>query len=144
MAAFLVMVVQPTLGKAVLPWHGGVPAVWITWATTGVVMSLSVTGQLCQNIVAVPFLWLLPLAVYLLTFSIGFAAPGFYRRSWSVAASLLFPLCEETDAGMLGVGGCSWVCPAVGWPHVWQYRRQGVTPPGGGRVQKFRYQTVDR
>ena len=44
-------------------------------------MQLSaVTAYLTQNIAAIPLLWILPLAVYLLTFILAFHAPGLYSR----------------------------------------------------------------
>ena len=47
----------------------------------GAAMQLcAITGHLTQNIAAIPLLWVLPLAVYLLTFILAFEAPRFYRR----------------------------------------------------------------
>ena len=44
-------------------------------------MQLSaVTAHLTVNIAAIPLLWMLPLAVYLLTFILAFEFPAFYRR----------------------------------------------------------------
>ncbi len=41
----------------------------------------AVTSHLTVNIAAIPLLWILPLAVYLLTFILAFELPGLYRRS---------------------------------------------------------------
>ncbi len=47
----------------------------------GAAMQLSaVTGHLSQNIAAIPLLWILPLAAYLLTFIVAFETPRLYRR----------------------------------------------------------------
>jgi hypothetical protein len=47
----------------------------------GAAMQLSaVTGHLTVNIAAIPLLWMLPLAVYLMSFILAFEAPAFYRR----------------------------------------------------------------
>jgi hypothetical protein len=44
-------------------------------------MQLSaVTGYISENIAAIPLLWILPLAAYLLSFIAAFDAPGLYRR----------------------------------------------------------------
>jgi hypothetical protein len=40
----------------------------------------AVTGHLTVNIAAIPLLWMLPLAVYLLSFIIAFEFPALYRR----------------------------------------------------------------
>ena len=41
---------------------------------------VSTTNQLTQNVAAVPFLWILPLAVYLLSFILCFESPRWYKR----------------------------------------------------------------
>ena len=41
---------------------------------------LSVTTHLTQDIAAIPFLWILPLSIYLLSFIVSFEAPRAYRR----------------------------------------------------------------
>ncbi len=47
----------------------------------GAAMQLSaVTAHLTVNIAAIPLLWMLPLAAYLLTFILAFEFPAFYRR----------------------------------------------------------------
>ncbi|MFK5922939.1 MAG: fused MFS/spermidine synthase [Verrucomicrobiota bacterium] len=53
---------------------------WVILSFCGSVMLLSVTNQLCQNIAAVPFLWVLPLGIYLLTFILCFERDAWYRR----------------------------------------------------------------
>ncbi|MBB6145396.1 spermidine synthase/peptidoglycan/LPS O-acetylase OafA/YrhL [Silvibacterium bohemicum] len=58
----------------------------------GAAMQLcAVTNHLSQNIAAIPLLWVLPLAVYLLTFIVAFEAPGLYRR-WLVVRLLVVML----------------------------------------------------
>jgi spermidine synthase len=58
----------------------------------GAAMQLSaVTSHLSQDIAAIPLLWVLPLAVYLLTFILAFDAPWLYRR-WMVARLLVVML----------------------------------------------------
>jgi len=54
----------------------------------GAAMQLSaVTSHLSQDIAAIPLLWILPLATYLVTFILAFEVPGLYRR-WVVARLL--------------------------------------------------------
>ncbi len=52
---------------------------WFSLAACGSMLLLSVTNHITQNVAAVPLLWVLPLAVYLLSFVLGFGA-NFYRR----------------------------------------------------------------
>ncbi len=70
----------------------------------GAAMQLSaVTSHLTSNIAAIPLLWMMPLAVYLLTFILAFELPGLYRRGLVVRflvlmlASLGYAL-TKTDA----------------------------------------------
>jgi spermidine synthase len=54
----------------------------------GAAMQLSaVTSHLSQDIAAIPLLWILPLATYLVTFILAFELPGLYRR-WVVGRFL--------------------------------------------------------
>ena len=54
----------------------------------GAAMQLSaVTSHLSQDIAAIPLLWILPLATYLVTFILAFEMPGLYRR-WVVVRFL--------------------------------------------------------
>ncbi|MDX1678525.1 fused MFS/spermidine synthase, partial [Arsukibacterium sp.] len=46
----------------------------------GVVLLLAVTQQLTQNVPPVPFLWVLPLSLYLLSYIVVFNKPGWYQR----------------------------------------------------------------
>ncbi len=54
---------------------------WMALAASASVMLLAVTTHLTQDVAAIPFLWILPLGLYLLTFMICFEAPQFYRRA---------------------------------------------------------------
>jgi hypothetical protein len=51
----------------------------------------AVTSHISQNIAAIPLLWVLPLAVYLLTFILAFETPRLYRR-WIVVRLLVIML----------------------------------------------------
>ncbi len=46
---------------------------WVGLATLPSVMLLAVTNQITQDVAAVPFLWVLPLSIYLLSFIIAFS-----------------------------------------------------------------------
>ncbi|MCE9670583.1 ferrichrome ABC transporter permease [Myxococcus stipitatus] len=53
---------------------------WLGLSTCASVLLLATTNQLSQDVAAGPFLWVLPLAVYLLTFIIAFSRESFYSR----------------------------------------------------------------
>ena len=60
--------------------------VWLILPLTTSAMLLAVTNELCQEIAAVPFLWMLPLALYLLSFILCFERPAWYHRRFFLAA----------------------------------------------------------
>ena len=60
---------------------------WLGLAASASAMLLATTNQICQEVAVVPFLWILPLTLYLLSFIICFDSPRWYdRRSVSQLA----------------------------------------------------------
>jgi hypothetical protein len=59
---------------------------WVGLAATPSVLLLSLTRQLTTDVAPVPFLWVLPLALYLLSFILCFDAPRYYVRPLFLAA----------------------------------------------------------
>lgn len=53
---------------------------WVAFAACGSMLLLSLTNQMCQDVAVVPFLWVLPLSLYLLTFVISFDHDRWYLR----------------------------------------------------------------
>jgi SAM-dependent methyltransferase len=62
------------------PPAAGLQALWCALAATGSMLLLAVSNHITQNIAAVPLLWIVPLAIYLLTFILCFDGKGWYRR----------------------------------------------------------------
>lgn len=54
---------------------------WLSLSAFGSVMLLATTNRISQDVAAVPFLWVLPLSLYLLTFVICFDREAWYHRS---------------------------------------------------------------
>ncbi|HEX5793269.1 MAG TPA: fused MFS/spermidine synthase [Rheinheimera sp.] len=52
---------------------------WLLLSACGVVLLLAVTQQITQNVPPVPFLWVVPLALYLLSYIIVFNKPAWYQ-----------------------------------------------------------------
>src|SRR5688572_1738102 len=67
-------------------------ALWLALATLGSVVLLGVSNHLTQNISSIPLLWVIPLAVYLLTFILCFEGSSWYRRDIYLG-SLAWVLC---------------------------------------------------
>jgi len=53
---------------------------WVLLPGCASALLLATTNQLCQQITAIPLLWVLPLALYLLSFILCFDHPRWYRR----------------------------------------------------------------
>ena len=53
---------------------------WIILAAAGSMLLLSTTNQLTENVAAVPLLWIVPLALYLVTFILCFESSRWYPR----------------------------------------------------------------
>jgi len=66
-------------GTAAAPGTGR-QLMWLALSAMGSAMLLAVTNHVTQNIASVPFLWVIPLALYLLTFILCFDHPRWYRR----------------------------------------------------------------
>ncbi len=57
-------------------------ALWLALSAMGSYMLLAVTNHITQNVASVPFLWILPLVLYLLTFILCFEGRGWYQRRY--------------------------------------------------------------
>lgn len=62
---------------------------WLMLAACGSMLLLTVTTHITQNVASIPFLWVLPLSVYLLSFILCFDGKGWYRRNVYVAVGVL-------------------------------------------------------
>jgi hypothetical protein len=69
---------------------------WLLLPACASVLLLATTNKLCQDVAVIPFLWVVPLALYLLTFIICFDSPRWYAR---------FPF---TIALIAALGGLCW------------------------------------
>lgn len=82
---------------------------WIALATLPSVMLLAVTNVICIDVAVIPFFWVMPLAIYLLTFILTFDGQRWYRPvamgSTLAAISILLLLCAEASwfAGSVAV-----------------------------------------
>jgi SAM-dependent methyltransferase len=56
-------------------------ALWLLLPATASVLLLAITNHVSANVAAIPFLWVLPLSIYLLTFILCFEGEGWYKRN---------------------------------------------------------------
>ena len=76
---------------------------WIGLAACGSTLLVATTNQISQDVAVVPFLWVAPLSIYLLTFILTFEGKRWYRRSLFACA-----------AGVLGPASCAVASASVG------------------------------
>ena len=66
---------------------------WLMLAAMASFLLLAFTNHICQNVASLPFLWILPLSLYLATFILCFDHPRWYRRNvFLLLAAVLLPL----------------------------------------------------
>ena len=89
------------------------PLLWLLWllwiglSACASVLFLAVTGKITQDVSVIPFLWVVPLSLYLCTLIIAFDSPRWYRRriwlpAFLVSCGLLtYLLHPETELHIL-------------------------------------------
>ncbi|HXK05817.1 MAG TPA: fused MFS/spermidine synthase [Verrucomicrobiae bacterium] len=87
---------------------------WLLLPATASVLLLAISNHLSQNVAAIPFLWVLPLSIYLLSFILCFEGEGWYRRNpylqllavalGSMAYTLNDTLDKNTNLKLPGLG----------------------------------------
>ena len=67
--------------------------IWLTLAAMATFLLLAVTTHITQNVASLPFLWILPLSLYLATFILCFDHSRWYRREvFLVLVAIMLPL----------------------------------------------------
>jgi hypothetical protein len=62
---------------------------WVALAACGSLLLLATTNQMCQDVAVVPFLWVLPLSLYLVTFIIAFDHARWYFRPFCIPLAIV-------------------------------------------------------
>ncbi|MBZ5709151.1 spermidine synthase [Nannocystis pusilla] len=84
-------------GAEVLAPTWGLRAVWVALGACASIMLLAMTNQMAIDVASVPFLWVIPLALYLMSFILCFSSERWYPR-W-----LFYPLFVGATAGVVGL-----------------------------------------
>lgn len=114
---------------------------WVLWPACASILLLAVTNKLCQDLAVIPFLWVLPLTVYLLSFILCFDNPRWYARvpftlglvgalaalTWSLFHSTDVPARTHIIVYTLALFVCCMVC------HGEVYRLR----PGASRLTAY-------
>lgn len=77
----------PATSTATTSW--GTRAAWIGLPALASTTLLVVTNHVCQDIAVIPFLWVLPLSLYLISFIVCFDSPHWYRPKMIAGATML-------------------------------------------------------
>jgi hypothetical protein len=80
---------RATAGKGEARPSIGIFLLWIGLAACAAALLISVTNQITQEVAAIPFLWIIPLSIYLLTFILAFSGGLLYSRRIYLAAFFL-------------------------------------------------------
>jgi hypothetical protein len=78
---------------------------WMALPACASALLLATTNKICQDVAVIPFLWIIPLALYLLSFIIAFDSPRWYKR-W-----IFYPLLTAACAG--AAWGLKWGADAA-------------------------------
>lgn len=79
---------------------------WFILAMLPSIMLLATTNEVCMDIAVVPFLWIIPLTLYLLSFILTFESDRFYNRrimSVATAVSLVITILMMAQGALFGV-----------------------------------------
>jgi hypothetical protein len=82
---------------------------WVALPAAASILLLASTNKLCQEIAVIPLLWVVPLALYLVTFIISFDSPRWYSRpvfmgAWALSLGFVaWVLLKGWDAPLAGV-----------------------------------------
>jgi hypothetical protein len=85
-------------------------ALWISLPACAVVLLMGITNELCLDVASVPFLWIAPLATYLVTFIVCFGFEWLYQRglfavlTLASAGTLVWARLGALESIRLGVG----------------------------------------
>jgi spermidine synthase len=98
-------------GSALDPLSASSVVLWIALPACAVTLLMGVTNELCLNVASVPFLWIVPLCIYLSTFILCFGAEWLYDRGFSLFL-LALAIGIQVVIGRWGIGPESWVTSA--------------------------------
>jgi hypothetical protein len=89
---------------------------WTALAACGSMLLLALTNQICLNVASVPFLWVLPLGLYLLSFIVTFGGPRGYPRTAALLATVpAVAAVVLLMRGKLDVPGLGRIAPTLPW-----------------------------
>jgi SAM-dependent methyltransferase len=98
-------------------------ALWVLLSACAVMLLMGITNHLCLDVASVPFLWILPLALYLASLIVCFGAPRVYRR---IPFALLAMFCYFAGPILMFLGASNAVVAAFGGKLPFEVTRYGM------------------
>ncbi|HEY5911548.1 MAG TPA: fused MFS/spermidine synthase [Verrucomicrobiae bacterium] len=97
---------------------------WVLLPATASVLLLATTNKICQDVAVIPFLWIVPLSLYLLSFILCFDSERWYRRApftlmlvvaltgicWALYRGGNWPVWKQLSVYCSGLFICCMVC----------------------------------
>jgi len=83
-------------GGTVIAWYR--PLFWVLLPAWASMVFLATTNHMCQDVAPIPFLWIVPLSLYLLTFIICFDHERWYLRRTTTILMLAFVVAVAGDS----------------------------------------------
>jgi spermidine synthase len=97
---------------------------WLLLPACASGLLLATTNKACQDVAVIPFLWVIPLALYLLSFIICFDNPRWYARypfslaliaglggiAWTIYSGYNWPIWRQVTMYFAGFFACAMVC----------------------------------
>ncbi|HIF95807.1 MAG TPA: ferrichrome ABC transporter permease [Myxococcales bacterium] len=74
---------------------------WLLLSSCAVILLMAVTNKLCLDVASIPFLWILPLGLYLVSFILCFGSERFYSRPLWIGVAATGLLIRYGVAGFL-------------------------------------------
>ncbi len=95
------VVPEESAAAAAAPPTGSQRLLWLCLPAGASILLLAVTNKMCQDVAVIPFLWVLPLALYLLSFIISFDNPRWYSRFYYTLAlvGVMLAVCQALFQG---------------------------------------------
>ena len=121
------------------------PLAWLGLSALGVVILLGATAHISQNVASVPFLWLAPLTLYLLSFVLAFegrGGRGWYAPGWGIPAALasavLMAVGLSASSGVLDVSlSVPLYCAGVLLTCLFCHGELAARKPAAGQLTRF-------
>ena len=90
---------------------------WLLLPAAASITLLATTNHLCTDVAVMPFLWVAPLSLYLLTFIVAFDHPRWYRRGLIAPLAMVAIYGAAMGIGTTDLYQYGWMGQVIHWIH---------------------------